>query len=244
MNLVAVQSALTRRNGESAEEHQSFLIYAATAPDKRSKALTGRIHGISAPMIRYRDTKWAWAKRLLPLSEAGIDGEREAIFLYADLYGANELIRKRLLPELRVPYPEQGVAQARREQILALQATKQQEQDFLEAKEATSLDDALKRARQQFIGRISKQGAQVTVADLERLERMAERHAARKKEAQLLERAPKETVAQSDRVLRALAQHQDPLPAMQEDLLELQAILGGLASQQAAPEVFPLRSTG
>lgn len=248
MSLQAVQQALEQKPQESREAHAAFLVFCALPELHRKATLVSELMGVSYHVTKTQRTKNHWNKRVVPIEKAGIAGEQEALFLFAERYHNlhNGYIQQEIRQYLRVPYPDAGldVDHARKAREAEEARRKQEALEAEKKAKEQRLSNIFEQAEIQLEEKLLKKQKDVSISDLERIERMREREHQRRKEEQILSAAPRETVAQSDRVLRAKSRGEPILPALQEDMQELQLILDALTLQQQHPETFPLRIAG
>lgn len=239
-----IDNAHKQLNGESLREHAVYLIYACSKMYKI--APIAKKLGLTYSAIRCMSKKNHWEDRVLPIRLAGDEAKVHVIATFAEKYHTfmSGVYQEAMKLFSTVPYPDIEAQKRQREaedqSILASRASPNE----------TALDNAryariLRMAQDKLFLALEKGTRTVTVAELRELEKMRTDAQRREREAKLMENAPKETVAQSDRVLRARAAGKSILPALQEDFDELKAILKGLqAQQEVSPQTLPLRRAG
>jgi hypothetical protein len=243
MNL---EAALTRLKDEPIESHAYFLIYCSMPSRQRRRRPLGRLIGKTENQLKHMAELYDWNNRSAVVTTFSRDGEQAAVNMFAELYHNrwNGKYREILKEVTYAKYPqEEMVAKFAREREQN-QAIQQGQRLTVEEKQETQLEDMLQSAINKLEADLKHARKTVNVGDIERLIDMRTKIRERKRVEKLMSSAPRETVAQSDRVLRAKNQGLPLLPAFREDLSELQNIVTALEQQDEHPEVFPLRRNG
>lgn len=232
-----LRESLKEKEGESPEDYAIFLLYAALPPKQRKVAKIARIMGEKEHVTRYRADKYEWVKRTEAVSQAGEEGEKKAASMYADRYHMRWGGKPRELwvPLLRVPYIPPKKASAKKITVGGTES----------AAQAEDVGDILYHARLRMLEALRKGDLSLSIGDFERLQKMELQEQSRKKTEEVSRLAPRESFAQSDRVMRAKATGGELLPALKEDMEELTAILGSIETQQKdAGNVLLFRQVG
>lgn len=248
-----------QRPTETPEAHAAFLMFVMLDPAHRSNRKVHKLLGIADSSVRLYRKKHVWDERLQQLGE-GTQVELFAAGLFAGAYHerpANSITD--LQRFLRVPYPKPlAVAAAVKEEAAEARKVTREKKDRDDEEvqrvvqggaddgAAKAPDDATKDSRLSIIVNaaeiriaqaLGSGKLKVTLADAERVMRMREWLDARKR-ARLIETmgtstgSTTETVAKSERVLRAAAEGGDILGAIDADLGELQLLVSTLRDSE------------
>jgi hypothetical protein len=233
------------RDGEKPEAHRAFILYLMLDPNHaaggRSQNQVVRASGAPESNIRLWFKKYEWKDRCEALGPAA---DALAAKYYAEHYHPKhggrsvEIIAHRMRIQYVPPAEEKLSATAKRAD-LATEEEKAAKGGELDP-ERVRLQSIIRAAKIRMSQQIARGSMRFSVSDLERLIKL---------EAQLnrpsLETtggtAPAETLAKSERVLRAQAEGGDVLAAIEEDAQELMLILGSMRDHEEA-KVVQLRT--
>ncbi len=244
IDLPEINNAHKMISGESAREHAIYLIYACSKAYKL--APIGKKLGITYSSIRCMAKKNHWEDRVLPIRLAGDEAKVHVIETFSGKYHGfmSGVYREAMKFFSTVPYPDIEAQKLHNQMVdraILSARTVPDESAIANARYARILH----LSQNKLLDDLEKGKRSVSMTDLRELEKMHADAQRRDREAKLMENAPKETVAQSDRVLRARASGKDIVSALQEDYDELGAILLGIQTQQeVSPQTLPLRRAG
>lgn len=219
-----LKESLRERKEETPDDYAAFLLFAALPPKARKIAKVARFLGQKEHVLRYTAEKHQWAERAEAVTAAGEEGEKKAATMYADSFHSRwgGKPRDEWIPFLRVPYLPPKKANPKKVLVGGTES----------AAQAEDVGDLLTHARARMLEALRKGEISVSIADFERLQKMDREEQSRKKTEEVSKLAPRESFAQSDRVMRAKATGSDVLPALKDDMEELASILGSIETQQ------------
>lgn len=249
-----------RRKDESAEAHAAFLLFVSLAPEHRSGRRVHILLEMPESSVRLWRGRYQWEERIAALGGEGTETEALAAEQFATHY-ASKL--KRPLSEyrkhLRVPYTPPPADKRAASPPPPPKAEGEEGADPPEVDEASTAkaEAAVGAGNHDRIGRLLNvaeirilqaiAGGKVKygIGDIEKVLRIKDR-LERSRRAALLESqgtsasgGTTETLAKSERVLRAQADGGDVLAAVAEDLEELALIVSTLRDSEAS-NVVPL----
>lgn len=252
-------SQLDRREKESKEAYQAFLVY-CMLPDGaglmktgvgavpyRSNRRVSDITGIGESSVRYMRKAYGWDDRLDGL---GAEAEVMAARRWADTFhtALQGQMTRRIVACMRVPYPvpmgpEKLTVREHRdaERVATTEEKARIEKVERVAEHSGELREILDDYVTGLKAAVKTGGLKYGANDIERLFKLKQLIKDLEREDKIESAAPAETIAKSERVTSALIRGDDVLDAIAEDLSELGMIVGILRDHETGGRVvaFP-----